>query len=152
MASALLTDLIVPTLDDAEKQPEMMNQHVGALVAILASLPKWPSDNDEEIGKVLSLLRRKVEPAYLEKYIRELLKAMVGLNIELREEIESLLHDIPNVDWDLYYEEICDMLSEDDMSNHLDFLDKLSPQIRPKVVFENDEQTVFYLERRHEAS
>ena len=127
-----------------------MNQHVGALVAILERR-QLPSNDNEDFGKVLSLLR-KVEPTYLENHVRELLKAMVGLDIELREEIESLLHDIPNVNWDLYVEEICEMLGEEDMYDHLELLGKLSPQIRPKVVFENDEETVFYLERRHEES
>ena len=147
-----LCDVDVLDLLD-EVQPEMLNPHVGALVAMLEEFGRQlPSDDNEDFGKALSLLR-KVEPTHLENHVRELLKAMsMGLDIEWREEVESLLHDIPNVDWDLYVDEICDMLGGEDMYDHLDFLAKLSPQIRPKVVFENDEQTVFYLERRHEAS
>ena len=130
--------------------PEMLNPHVGALVAMLEEFGRQlPGDDNEEFGKALSLLR-KVEPTHLENHVCELLKVMsMGLDIEWREEVESLLYDIPNVDWDLYVDEICEMLGGEDMYDHLDFLAKVSPQIRPKVVFENDEQTVFYLERRH---
>ena len=126
-------------------------QHVGALVAMLEEFgrqsPSYDNYDNEDLGKVLSLLR-KVEPTHLENHVRELLEVMsMELDIEWREDVESLLHDIPNVDWDLYIDEICDMLGGEDMYDHLFLLSKLSAQIRPEVYFENDEETVFFLER-----
>ena len=126
---------------------EMLNPHVGVLVAMLEN--KYEDEHDDVVlKKVLSLLQ-KVEPEHLKNQVGGLLKAM-GLDVmfEWRREVADLLEEIPNVDWDLYVEEICEMLEgeSEELEWYTYFVNYLSPEIRPRVVWENDD---YMIERRH---
>jgi len=147
--------------------PEMLNPHVGVLVAMLENRyeyvdPRGRNErpalglggrsyyhDDDEFGKVLSLLQ-KVERKQLKNQVGGLLKAMgVDVMSEWRQEVAELLEEIPNVNWDLYVEEICEMLmgESEDLGEYTYFVNYISPEIRPRVVWENDED--YMIERRH---
>ena len=113
--------------------PEMLNPHVGVLVAMLEHNRYGRSyyDDDREIRKVLSLLG-KVEPEHLKNQVGGLLKAM-GLDVRYQWQVAVLLEQIPNMDWDLYVEEICKMLEGDEREEllgwYIDFVNYISPEI-----------------------
>ena len=135
-----------------QENPKMVTPHVGVLVAMLKnkyknSDPDKPDQDEpdqDELDSVKFILLNifHVEPNEFKKYVKEFLEAMTIEDVyqEWRGEVLDLLFRIRDVDWDLYVNEICNMLETEgnDEPEYMQLLYKLSPQIRPEVRYDDD--------------
>ena len=82
--------------------------------------------DDAEFKRVLSILEKPLLRIHLKNHVGELLKvlAMEELHVGLRDQVATLLEQIPNVDWNEYAKEIHAI-------EHLEyefFVEQLSPE------------------------